>query len=73
MKTTLILILLLTGCGKGDETQRCRSKEEMAMRCQIAYVEKYKSFEIPAWVQDQCERLYRADGCYFADQEKYYW
>jgi hypothetical protein len=55
--------MIFISCGR-DSGNRCRSQEEMQMRCQLEYVEKYNYYQIPDWIKEQCKREYFANGCY---------
>lgn len=59
-----ILLFLLASCGK--ETEKCKTKEEMIMRCQA---EEISNTYVPTEYQLQlikalCERTYPAKSCY---------
>ncbi len=69
----LILLLLLTACGKRESSERCQSADEAQMRCQIEYAELYQAFEIPAWVKQQCKSYYPTPGCYFESGKRERW
>jgi hypothetical protein len=58
----LITLTLIVGCGKVNEAEPCYSKEEMIIRCQAEYIEKYTNLE--EWMRWDCNQLYMADRCY---------
>jgi hypothetical protein len=75
MKTLCPLILILAlSCGKADkEGERCRSADEMQMKCQLDYAENYQVFLIPDWVKTQCEQSHPEPGCYLDSSRRYNW
>jgi hypothetical protein len=69
-----VLLILSMACGKpGQEGERCRSADEMQMKCQIDYAENYQVLIIPDWIKTQCQTLHPSPGCYFDSSARYYW
>ena len=72
MKLLISLSLLfLLSCGDDKEGERCRSAEEAQMKCQVDYAEKYEFYAIPDWVKEECQRYYRAPGCYLDSHSRH--
>lgn len=61
---TLILLFLLVSCGK--ETEKCKTQEEMILRCQaeeLAAVYFPTEYQL-GLIRTQCNRTYPSKSCY---------
>ena len=54
-------------CGPAS-TERCRSMEEIQMKCQVELAERNQTWGIPDWIKTQCKSYYPVESCYIEDQ-----
>jgi hypothetical protein len=62
----LVIVSLLTGCGRPTAEKPCMSLEAKRLECRAEELAKnnYQTDHSEQYIKDYCERVYRVNDCY---------
>lgn len=65
------LLFMLVGCGKGNETNKCMTLEQVMILCIAEGIQLRPAPHLLWTIELDCERKYRVQQCY-KKQDKYF-